>query len=113
MSAPREGTLTLEQMVDADKSFDALFRGGARAPRRQRQEERYRGVHAEAWANGDNYPVKVVVGMKMPQDTVHITAHHSDNDAKATVEAPPAEDTFDVFTMLEQLGKGSVKPVQA
>lgn len=105
-----KGTLTLEEMLDSNKSFDTL-------PEKEREEivanmkkAGLKGYDTEIWVNEDNYPAKMVVGMKMAEGTINMTAHFSDYGAAADVEAPPAKDTFDFMEMmkeLENLGAGA------
>ncbi|MER6098766.1 hypothetical protein ABT154_23495 [Streptomyces sp. NPDC001728] len=101
-----KGTLTLEQMVAANKSFDVLSE-------KERTEMidgvRKAGITAydtQVWVDGDGYPVKMDVGMKMKQGTVKMAMHFSDYGAKASVQAPPAKDTMDLFEMLKGMGQG-------
>ncbi|MFC5954278.1 hypothetical protein ACFP51_07190 [Streptomyces pratens] len=65
-----------------------------------------KGYDTEVWVNEDDYPVKMVLGMKSGEGTVDITAHYSDYGAQAKVEAPPAKDTVDLFEMLQGLEEG-------
>ncbi|MFE6228766.1 MULTISPECIES: hypothetical protein [unclassified Streptomyces] len=100
-----KGTLTLEQMVDANTSFDVLSE--------QERKELVDGVKkagitaydTEVWVDGNGYPVKMDVGMKMPQGTVKMVAEYSDYGTKAAVQAPPAKDTVDLFQMLKDAGQ--------
>ncbi|MDV9188081.1 hypothetical protein R6L23_07615 [Streptomyces sp. SR27] len=101
-----KGTLTLEQMVGANKSFDVLSE-------KERTEMidgvRKAGITAydtQVWVDADGYPVKMDVGMKMKQGTVKMAMHFSDYGAKASVQAPPAKDTMDLFEMLKGMGQG-------
>lgn len=107
-----KGTLTVEQMVGANKALDTFSEKERKDFVANAKKTGIKGYDTEVWVNDGNYPVKMVVGMKMPQGTMHLTAHYSDYGAKATVQAPPAKDTFDLFTMLKELGKSSAKPGQ-
>ncbi|MER7814495.1 hypothetical protein [Streptomyces sp. NPDC096153] len=105
-----KGTLTLQEMVDANKSFDVLSAEDRKKLVANVKKAGITGYDTEVWVNEDDYPVKMVVGMKMPQGTMHMTANYSDYGSAAAVEAPPAKDTFDLFEMLKELersGAGS------
>ncbi|MFD7230094.1 hypothetical protein [Streptomyces sp. NPDC059881] len=98
-----KGTLTFEEMVDANKSLEVLSEKERKELVANVKKAGIKGYDTELWVNEDNFPVKMVIGIKTPQGTVDMTAHYSDYGAKATVQAPPAKDTFDLFTMLKEL----------
>lgn len=98
-----KGTLTFEEMVDANKSLEVLSEKERKELVANVKKAGVKGYDTELWVNEDNFPVKMVIGIKTPQGTVDMTAHYSDYGAKATVQAPPAKDTFDLFTMLKEL----------
>ncbi|MFJ3581670.1 hypothetical protein ACIPPS_05420 [Streptomyces sp. NPDC090127] len=102
-----KGSLTLEQMVATNKSLDVLSEQERKDLIANVKKSGITGYDTEVWVNGDGYPVKMDVGMKMPQGTVTMTAHYSDYGAKAAVQAPPAKDTVDLFEMLKGLGEGA------
>ncbi|MEU2259453.1 hypothetical protein ABZ557_04075 [Streptomyces sp. NPDC019645] len=98
-----KGTLTLQEMIEANKSFDVLSADERKKLVANVKKAGITGYDTEVWVNEDDYPVKMVVGMKMPQGTMNMTATYSDYGATATVEAPPAKETFDLFKMLKEL----------
>ncbi|MFI2374956.1 hypothetical protein ACH5AO_07805 [Streptomyces sp. NPDC018964] len=98
-----KGTLSFEEMVDANASFDMLSEEEREELLANAEKTGLKGYDTEVWVNEDNYPVKMVVGMKMPQGAVNVTANYSDYGAKAEVEAPAAKDTFDLMEMLKEL----------
>ncbi|MFI1422768.1 hypothetical protein ACH4VX_33340 [Streptomyces sp. NPDC020731] len=99
-----KGTLSFEEMLDANKSTDGLLSAKEREELLANVEKTgLKGYDTQVWVNEDNYPVKMVVGMKMAQGTMNMTANYSDYGAKAEVEAPPAKDTFDLMEMLKEL----------
>ncbi|MEU7467133.1 hypothetical protein AB0A94_00980 [Streptomyces sp. NPDC044984] len=98
-----KGTLSFEEMVDANASFDMLSEEEREELLANVEKTGLKGYDTEVWVNEDNYPVKMVVGMKMPQGTMNMTANYSDYGAKAEVEAPSAKDTFDLMEMLKEL----------
>lgn len=98
-----KGTLSFEEMVDANKSFDMLSAEQREDLIANVEKTGLKGYDTQVWVNEDNYPVKMVVGMKMAQGTMNMTAHYSDYGAEAEVQAPPAKDTFDLMEMMQEL----------
>ncbi len=98
-----KGTLTFKEMLDANKAFEVLSAEEREKLVANVKKAGIKGYDTEVWVNEDQYPVKMVVGIKMPQGTINMTANYSDYGAAATVQAPPAKDTFDLFEMLKQL----------
>ncbi|MFG2872255.1 hypothetical protein [Streptomyces sp. NPDC048338] len=103
-----KGTLTFEDMLDANEAYDDLI------PAKDREtviagakKAGIEGYDTELWVDEDGYPVKMAVGMTTPQGTMSMTAHYSDYGTRAAVQAPPAKDTVDLFAMLKDLGGGS------
>ncbi|WP_137993974.1 hypothetical protein [Streptomyces vilmorinianum] len=101
-----KGTLSVEDMLNANKAYDELI------PEKDRktllaniEKAGITGYDTELWVNEDGYPAKMVVGMKMPQGAMNMTAHYSDYGTQATVQAPPAKDTVDLIEMLKGLGE--------
>ncbi|MEU0909319.1 hypothetical protein [Streptomyces althioticus] len=105
-----KGTLSFEEMVDANTSFDLLSKEERDELVATAEKSGMKGYDTEIWVNEDDLPVKMVVGMTMAQGTMKMTSHFSDYGAKAEVEAPPAGETLDFMQMLkdlESLGAGS------
>ncbi|MEU6340630.1 hypothetical protein ABZ883_06700 [Streptomyces sp. NPDC046977] len=100
-----KGTLTFEEMLDAGKSASGLSEKQRADLLAATKKMGIKGYDTEFWVNSDHYPVRMAVGMKMAKGTVRVRADYSDYGAAATVEAPPAKDTVDLFGML-----GSMKP---
>ncbi|MFC8421722.1 hypothetical protein ACFUN7_12690 [Streptomyces sp. NPDC057236] len=98
-----KGTLSFDEMIDGNESFDLLSEEEREELTANVEKAGLKGYDTEVWVNEDNYPVKMVVGMKMPQGTMNMTANYSDYGAKAEVEAPPAAETFDLMEMLKEL----------
>jgi hypothetical protein len=101
-----KGTLTFEEMADANKATDVLSEKERKALVANVEKAGIKGYDTEIWVNEDHYPVRMVVGMKTPQGTVRMTARYSDYGTAATVQAPPAKETVDLFAMLKGM-KGS------
>ncbi|MFD3628936.1 MULTISPECIES: LolA-like protein [Streptomyces] len=106
-----KGTLSIEEMLDANKGFDGMFTAEEREQLVANMKKTgLKGYDTEVWVNEDNYPAKMVVGMQMSEGTMKMTTHYSDYGAAAEVEAPPAKDTLDFMEMikgLEELGAGA------
>ncbi|PWJ04933.1 hypothetical protein DKG34_24210 [Streptomyces sp. NWU49] len=98
-----KGTLSFEEMVDANESFDMLSAEQREDLIANVEKTGLKGYDTQIWVNEDNYPVKMVVGMKMAQGTMNMTAHYSDYGAEVEVQAPPAKDTFDLMGMMQEL----------
>ncbi|WP_431944508.1 hypothetical protein [Actinacidiphila sp. bgisy167] len=98
-----KGTLTFEEMVQANQSADLLSAEQREALIADVKKAGIKGYDTEIWVNEDRYPVKMVLGMKMSQGTVRMTARYSDYGTAAGVEAPPAKDTVDLFAMLKDI----------
>ncbi|MFI8425067.1 hypothetical protein [Streptomyces sp. NPDC085479] len=100
-----KGTLTVEQMLKANKSTELL-------PKEDRdkfvdtvKKMGMTGYDTEVWVNKDGYPVRMDVGMKMAEGSMQIRADYSDYGTKAAVQAPPADQTVDLFKMLQDASK--------
>ncbi|MER7865778.1 hypothetical protein ABTZ90_01680 [Streptomyces cellulosae] len=105
-----KGTLSFEEMVDANTSFDLLSKKERDELVAMAEKSGMKGYDTEIWVNEDDLPVKMVVGMTMAQGSMTMTSHFSDYGAKADVQAPPAGDTVDFMELLkelESLGAGS------
>ncbi|WP_405856640.1 hypothetical protein OG361_23885 [Streptomyces sp. NBC_00090] len=100
-----KGSIAFEDMLNANKSLDGLPKADRDKLVATMKESGIKGYDTELWVNGDGYPVKMVVGMKMPEGKMNMTAFYSDYGTKTSVEAPPAKDTFDFMEMLEGLGE--------
>ncbi|MGW3391340.1 hypothetical protein [Streptomyces cinereoruber] len=98
-----KGTLSFEQMLKANKAselipekeYDALIAAVKLAG--------LKGYDTEVWVNEDGYPARMNVDMSMGVGSMKLRADYSDYGAATTVEAPPAEDTFDLLGMLKEL----------
>ncbi|WP_432085712.1 hypothetical protein [Streptomyces sp. bgisy095] len=101
-----KGTLTLEQMLKAneaskllpEKDYEALLAGVRKSGPK--------GYDTEIWVNEDGYPARMDLGMTMAAGSMRMRADYSDYGTRTAVQAPPAADTFDLFTMLKELGQG-------
>ncbi|WP_435974560.1 hypothetical protein [Streptomyces sp. Qhu_M48] len=101
-----KGSIAFEDMLDANKSLDGLPEADRDKLVATMKDSGIKGYDTELWVDGDGYPVKMVVGMKMPEGSMNMTAFYSDYGTEAAVEAPPAKDTFDFMEMLKGIGEG-------
>ncbi|WP_395362550.1 hypothetical protein ACHGLA_21765 [Streptomyces sp. YH02] len=99
-----KGTLTLEQMIAANKSLDVLSEKDRADLVESVKKAGITAYETEVWVREDGYPARMDLGMKSAQGTVKMGMHYSDYGAEATVQAPPAKDTVDLFEMLKGLG---------
>lgn len=99
-----KGTLSVEEMLDANEALDDLFTEQEREQLVANMKKTgLKGYDTEIWVNEDDYPAKMVVGMTTAQGTMKMTSHFSDYGAEVDVEAPPAGETFDFMEMLKEL----------
>jgi hypothetical protein len=99
-----KGTLSVKDVVKSNKSLGVLSEKERKDLVAQIEKSGVKGYDTEFWVDEDGFPVKMDLGMTMPQGTVQITANYSDYGVKAAVVAPPAAETFDFMKMMEELG---------
>ncbi|TXL90369.1 hypothetical protein OIE71_20425 [Streptomyces sp. NBC_01725] len=99
-----KGTLTVAEMVESNESLDVLSAKERKDLLAGIEKSGIEGYDIEVWVNEDDYPVKMDVAMDSPQGDIKMSARYSDYGAKASVQAPPAGDTVDLFEMLGDLG---------
>lgn len=104
-----KGTLTFEQMLNANKQSELLTAKERDDLVANMKKMGLKGYDTELWVNEDGYPARMVVGMTMKQGTMKMRADYTDYGSKATVQAPPAKDTLDLFEMLKGLQEGSAQ----
>ncbi|MFD0370524.1 hypothetical protein [Streptomyces sp. NPDC127114] len=101
-----KGTLTFEQMLKANKSSKLLSKEQYDELVANVRKTGLKGYDTEVWVTEDGYPARMDVGMTMAQGTVHMRADYTDyGAARAAVRVPPAEDTVDLFAMLQEAGR--------
>ncbi|MGW0466835.1 hypothetical protein ACWDX6_16400 [Streptomyces sp. NPDC003027] len=100
-----KGTLSVEQMLDANKAKSAALSEQERKELLAKVEKAgMKGYDTEVWVDANGYPSRMVVEMTMGVGTVEMAADYTDYSAEAAVQAPPAKDTFDLAAMLKDLG---------
>ncbi|MFC8009553.1 hypothetical protein [Streptomyces cinereoruber] len=98
-----KGTLSFEQMLKANKTSEVLPEKEYDALIAAVKLAGLKGYDTEVWVDEDGYPARMDVDMNMGIGSMELRADYSDYGAATTVEAPPAEDTFDLLGMLEEL----------
>ncbi|MFB7466548.1 hypothetical protein ACFCZ1_24165 [Streptomyces sp. NPDC056224] len=99
-----KGTLTLAEMLAANESAKALPEADRAKLVEAMKKSGIVDYDMDVWVDKDGYPVHMKVGVRMPQGTMNMDAHYSDYGSAATVQAPPENETLDLFAMLKQLG---------
>ncbi|CAL9483026.1 hypothetical protein SUDANB105_03057 [Streptomyces sp. enrichment culture] len=102
-----KGTLTVKEMMESNESLDVLKPKEREQLLKNIEESGIKGYDTEVWVNEDDLPVRMDVTMESPQGDVDMSMKFSDYGAKAEVELPPADETFDLFQMLKELGEMS------
>ncbi|MEV6249517.1 hypothetical protein AB0M38_25445 [Streptomyces sp. NPDC051742] len=100
-----KGTLTFEQMLEANKASKAFSKEEHDALVASMKKAGLKGYDTEVWVNADGYPARMDVGMTMSEGSMQIRADYSDYGTQAAVQAPPAKDTLDLFEMLKGAGQ--------
>ncbi|MEU3750490.1 MULTISPECIES: hypothetical protein [Streptomyces] len=101
-----KGTLTVEQMLAANESSKLLSKKDHDALIANVKKMGMKGYDTQVWVNEDGLPARMDVGMTMAEGSMKMRADYSDYGTQATVQAPPAKDTVDLFKMLKELGAG-------
>ncbi|MDV5147712.1 hypothetical protein R1T08_26975 [Streptomyces sp. SBC-4] len=101
-----KGTLTVEQMLAANESSKLLSKKDHDTLIANVKKMGMKGYDTEVWVNDAGFPARMDVGMTMAEGAMKMRADYSDYGTQATVQAPPAKDTMDLFKMLKELGEG-------
>ncbi|MGX1132471.1 hypothetical protein RKD49_004661 [Streptomyces glaucescens] len=102
-----KGTLTVKEMMESNESLDVLKPKEREQLLKNIEKSGIKGYDTEVWVNEDDLPVRMDVTMESPQGDVDMSMKFSDYGAKAEVELPPADETFDLFQMFKELGEMS------
>ncbi|WP_405647352.1 hypothetical protein [Streptomyces sp. NBC_00019] len=100
-----KGTLTVEEMMATNKSLDVLEPKERKELLAGMKKAGIKGYDTEVWVNEDDLPVRMDVGISSPEGTVEMSMKLSDYGAKAEVELPPADETFDLMEMFKELAE--------
>ncbi|MEU3446903.1 hypothetical protein AB0H29_06695 [Streptomyces thermolilacinus] len=100
-----KGSLTVEEMLAANKSLSVLSQKERDEMVAKMKEGGLTAYDTEVWVNKDGYPVKMDVGMQTPAGKIQMSATYSDYGTKAAVQAPPPAKTFDFMEMMEKLSE--------
>ncbi|MFD8010305.1 hypothetical protein [Streptomyces sp. NPDC058955] len=101
-----KGTLTFEQMLAANESSKLLSKEEHAQLVENVKKTGLKGYDTEVWVDGNGYPARMDIAMEMDEGKVNIRADYSDYGTKAAVQAPPADETVDLFQMLKDMGEG-------
>ncbi|MEU2181096.1 hypothetical protein [Streptomyces thermolilacinus] len=105
-----KGSLTVEEMLAANKSLSVLSQKERDEMVAKMKEGGMTSYDTEVWVNKDGYPVKMDVGMQTPAGKIQVSATYSDYGTKAAVQAPPPAKTFDFMDMMEKLSESMKDP---
>ncbi|MFJ8017588.1 hypothetical protein [Streptomyces sp. NPDC096339] len=100
-----KGTLTFDEMLAANQNSKELSEADRAKLTEAMKTAGIKGYDMDVWVDKDGYPARMKVGIGTPQGTMTVEAHYSDYGSAATVQAPPENETLDLFAMLQQLGK--------
>ncbi|WP_405921753.1 hypothetical protein [Streptomyces sp. NBC_00122] len=100
-----KGTLTLDEMLAANESAKTLSEADRTKLVDAMKKSGIVDYDMDVWVNKDGYPVHMKVAIRMPQGSMNMDAFYSDYGSAATVQAPPENETLDLFAMLKQLGE--------
>ncbi|MDX2559981.1 hypothetical protein PV371_09995 [Streptomyces sp. TX20-6-3] len=64
------------------------------------------GKRVEVWIGADGYPVRMIVETTTDRTLTKLTTDYTGYGTSAAVQAPPAEDTFDLMELLKKIVAG-------
>ncbi|MEU6296562.1 hypothetical protein [Streptomyces erythrochromogenes] len=99
-----KGTLSFEEMLAADGKAEGLSPDERALLVEAMKKGGIKGYDMDVWVNKDGYPVRTRTVLGMPEGSMTTDAHYSDYGTGVTVQAPPANETFDLFGLLKELG---------
>ncbi|MFG2618483.1 hypothetical protein ACGFXC_12735 [Streptomyces sp. NPDC048507] len=102
-----KGTLSFEEMLAANKGATALPEADRTQLVEAMKKAGIKGYDMDVWVDKDGYPARMKVSMGMAEGTLDMDASYSDYTSTATVQAPPANETVDLFGMLSKMGEGA------
>ncbi|MFE2327528.1 hypothetical protein ACFXD5_27010 [Streptomyces sp. NPDC059385] len=100
-----KGTLSFDEMLAANQNSKQLSEADRAKLTEAMKTAGIKGYDMDVWVDKDGYPARMKVAIGMPQGAMTVEAHYSDYGSAATVQAPPENETFDLFAMLQELGK--------
>ncbi|WP_372408381.1 hypothetical protein [Streptomyces luteireticuli] len=100
-----KGTLTLDEMLKGNESAKVMDAKEREKFLETAKQAGIKGYDTEFWVNGDDLPVKMIIGMDTAQGKVKITTDYTDYGTKVDVKAPPAGETADFGQMMKDLAK--------
>ncbi|GAA2916050.1 lipoprotein [Streptomyces thioluteus] len=100
-----KGTLTLDEMLKGKESAKVMDAKEREKLLENAKKAGIKGYDTEFWVNGEDLPVKMIMGMDTAQGKVKINIDYTDYGTKADVKAPPADETADFAQMMKDLAK--------
>ncbi|MEU6112561.1 hypothetical protein ABZ853_29655 [Streptomyces albidoflavus] len=100
-----KGTLSFEEMMDANTSFDALPEKDRKKLVETMKGADLEGYQTQVWVNGDDLPVKMDIVMETAEGDIRIVQTFSDYGAAVKVDPPAEKDTLDLMEMLKDLAE--------
>ncbi|MEU3598788.1 hypothetical protein ABZ714_08670 [Streptomyces sp. NPDC006798] len=98
-----KGTISVAEMLKANKSL-VLDETERKQLTDGMKEAGITSYDTQVWVNGDGFPVKMDVSMATKEGPVKMVSNYTDYGTKASVTAPPANQTFDFAAMLKEMG---------
>ncbi|KNB50089.1 hypothetical protein [Streptomyces caatingaensis] len=100
-----KGTLTLDELLKGNESAKVMDAKDRQKFLDAAKQAGIKGYDTEFWVNGDDLPVKMIMGMDTAQGKMKITADYTDYGTKVDAAAPPADQTADFAQMMKDLAK--------
>ncbi|MGA5428275.1 hypothetical protein [Streptomyces koyangensis] len=100
-----KGTLSFEEMLDANTSFDALPEKDRKKLVETMKKADLEGYQTQVWVNGDDLPVKMDVVMETTEGDIRVVQTFSDYGAAVKVDPPAEKDTLDLMEMLKEMAE--------
>ncbi|MEU3396188.1 hypothetical protein [Streptomyces filamentosus] len=104
-----KGSVSMDEVLKNEKSFPGMTAEQRKAFTASIEKTGVKGYDTEVWVDGNGFPAKMIVDMKMPQGAMKLTAFYSDYGSKAAVQAPPAGETVDFMEMMKSLSEAGAE----
>lgn len=99
-----KGKLGVDEMVAKSDSLKVLDKADRDELLKNIKKAGIKDYDTELWVNEDDLPVRLDVTMNSAQGAVEISEKFSDYGSAVKVQAPPANQTYDLMQMLKELG---------
>lgn len=98
------GSMTLDQILDAQKGKNKIDPAERQKLVDSMKKQGVDSADIDVWVNSDDLPVRIDVAMDAKEGTTKVSEHLSDYGADVSPKAPPADKTFDLQKMLQEMG---------